>query len=174
MTSEQLIEKLSAELWDKTSFQPNSKNIQLFWERLKGVEIDDFIVYNFLNYQGTYLENLILSTFTLWRNFDIEKWREIFVRLEGNGLAEYYMKVIADRFLGIDPEFKSTKELLISAIIPPDNHIEIDSHFVPTMTGKLKDIYEKSLRDNFELTLNDLIEVNNRLTGYHGLYKLRD
>ena len=164
MDSEQLIKKLSTELCDKTSYSPNSKTIQPFWERLKGVETTNLIVYNFLNHQGTYLENFLLSIFPLWKDFEMSHWKEVFRQIEGDELAEYYMKVASERFLGVDPGFKSTKELSINAITFPDEQFHNASNFVPAMTGRLKEVYEKILRDNYGLTLTDLIDVNKRLT----------
>jgi len=163
MKNEYLIIQLSTDLWDKTSFDPNAKNILPFWDRLKELNVSDFIVYNFLNYQGTYLESLILSTFNLWKNLEILDWKNIFKRLEGNLLAEYYMKTIADRILGIDPGYKSTTNLQISAITFPDNVLHNASNFIPNTVGKLKEIHKRKLIEKYDLSFEDLIQVHLRL-----------
>lgn len=163
MTNEQILKTLLSEFWEETSFRPDAKNIQPFWDRLNEYEVDKLIVYNFLNYQATYLENFLLSIFPLWKDLELFQWKEIFKQIEGNWLAEYYMKVISDRFLGIDPGFESTKGLSITAITFPDNQVHNASNFVPMMTGKLRERYEKNLSDNYGITFADLIEVNKRL-----------
>jgi len=164
MDNEELIKRLSVDFWQKTLFSPDSENIRPFLDQMEMIKTEDLIVFNFLNYQGTYLESFLLSIFPFWKNFTIDQWKSIFERLKGNALAEYYMKVCAGRLLGIDPDFQSTRNLVINAITFPDNQHHKASAFLPEAVGNLREIYEKSLREKYSISFHDLTEVNKLLT----------
>lgn len=163
MDSEQLIHTISADLWHKTSFRPDATNIQPFLTSLQEVDPCDLIVYNFLHFQGTYLEDFLLSIFPLWKNFDLLKWQDTFRRIKGNRLAEYYMNFSSKPILGIDPGFDSTNGITISAMAIGENQLQDASIFLPNTSGRVKEIYEIKLKDKYGILFNELVEVNQRL-----------
>jgi hypothetical protein len=103
------IQNLSIEIREKTRFSPNSQSIKQFDFRLKKIDIKELIIYNFINQNGTWLRELMLSTFEYWKCLNLKDWKFIFTKIEGNELGEYYMNGISKTYLGIDPKFRNDK-----------------------------------------------------------------
>jgi hypothetical protein len=163
-THEQII-KVSERIWTSCENRPTRLETQPFDEHLQDVNIKDFIVYNFLNHPSTALRELLLSTFQFWRNLNFQDWNEIFDRLRGNGLAEYYMAIIASQYLGLDPNFESTKDVEIVHFTTDDQRYQSGKPalFVGNMQGELRQLEEEELVESFGISIQTFVELSNRL-----------
>ncbi|HYV94351.1 MAG TPA: hypothetical protein VE978_21440 [Chitinophagales bacterium] len=159
------IKELSANIWKNCRHRPTRTETQPFDEQLKRVDIKDFIVYNFLNHHGTALRELLLSTFQFWKDLNYQGWNYIFDKLRGNGLAEYYMAVIANQYLGIDPKYKSTRAVEIFYVTIADQKTQSGkpSLFVGDMQDELREMEQEELKESFGITIQNFVELSNRL-----------
>ena len=159
------LKDLSNKIWESCVHRPTRIETEPFDKELQQIDIKEFIIYNFLNHQGTSLRELLLSTFKFWQDLTLQEWKQIFERLRGNNLAEYYLAIISSQYLGIDPKFKSTKNVEIFHFTPADNKRQIGkpSLFVDNMQGELKKMEEEELKESFGLTIADFISIRNRL-----------
>ncbi len=162
----QNIKEISLNIWESCENRPTRLETEPFDDQLNQVDIKEFIVYNFLNHHGTALRELLLSIFTLWKDLNLEDWTEIFTRLKGNNLAEYYMSIIANQYLGIDPKYESTSKVEIVHFTPGDQKYQSGkpSLFVNNMQGELRQMQEEELHESFGITIQDFVEISKRLT----------
>ena len=166
MNEVKTISEISEGIWSSCENRPTRMETQPFDQQLQRVNIKDFIVYNFLNYQGTALSELLLSIFKFWKDLNLKDWGDIFDRLKGNQLAEYYMAIFAGQYLGIDPEFSSTKDVEIVHFTTADQRYQSGkpSLFVDNMEGELREIEREGLNENFGIAIEDFVELSNKLT----------
>lgn len=165
MNNPEIIEKLSINIWKNCEHRPTRMETQPFDDQLKKVNIKDFIVHNFINHSGTSLRELLLSTFQFWKNLTYKDWNDIFDKLRGNVLAEYYMATIANQYLGLDPKYKSTRNVEIMHFTTADQKYQSGkpSLFIDNMQGELRKLETEELSKNFGLTIEDFIELSNSL-----------
>lgn len=107
MDASQNIKNLSIKIWESSIHRPTRIETEPFDKELQQIDIKEFIIHNFLNHHGTSLRELLLSTFKFWQGLTLQEWKYIFDKLRGNNLAGYYLAIIANQYLGIDPKFKS-------------------------------------------------------------------
>ena len=164
------IKDLSSKIWNNCINRPTRIETEPFDKELEKINIQEFIIYNFLNHHGTSLKELLLSTFKFWQDLTFQEWKQIFDKLRGNNLAEYYLAIISNQYLGIDPKFKSTKSIEIFHFTPADNKRQSGkpSLFVDNMQGELRIMEEEELKENFGLTIADFISLKNRLNSEIG------
>jgi hypothetical protein len=159
------IKDLSSKIWKNCVHRPTRIKLEPFDKELEKIDIKEFIIYNFLYHHGTSLTELLLSTFQFWHDLTLQEWKQIFDRLKGNNLAEYYIAIFSNQYLGIDPKFKSTKNVEIFYITVADNKQQSGkpSLFVENMVGELRRIEEENLRNYFCLSISDFVSIKNRL-----------
>ena len=159
------IKDLSSRIWENCINRPTRVETEPYDKELGDVDIKEFIIYNFLYHHGTALRELLLSTFKFWQDLTLKEWKQIFDRLRGNNLAEYYLAIISNQYLGIDPKFKSTKDVEIIHFTTVDNKQQSGkpSLFVNNMQGELRMMEEEELKESFGLTIADFVLLKNRL-----------
>jgi hypothetical protein len=159
------LEEISLLIWNNCENRPTRRETKPFDEQISQVNIEDLIVYNFLNHPSTALSEFLLATFQFWNHFSFEKWNKIFERIKNNRLAEYYMTVFASQYLSVDPKFESAKDVEIVHFTTADQRYQSGKPalFINNMEGELRDLEESSLAEDFELTINDFVTISDRL-----------
>lgn len=160
--NEAVLNDLVSAIGAHTSFRPTRSTIGPFAERLAQVRIDDLLVHAYIHHHGTWVEDLVLATYTYWQTFKREDWQSVFNRVAGHRHAEYYITVTARRCLGIDPGFDSAKDIEVVAITLPDMQSQVTSAFIPNLTGKIRELEEDRLT-KIGISMNDLVAINSRL-----------
>jgi hypothetical protein len=158
------IKKISSTIWHNLSLNiPIRETVQTMDGRISSVDITHFLIYNFRNYPVAALNSLFLSTYKYWKDLSISEWIQIFDGISGK-MPEYFMAVIAKEFLGIDPHYKSTRNLELFHVTSIDGvaHSGKPSVFIGDMKGELRKAYSELIIKH-GLSIDDLIAVSRRL-----------
>ena len=165
MKDEQEIINLSKEIWSSCINRPNRQEIRHLDSRLEKIDISDLIVYNFFNHHGTALRDFLLATFQFWKFLNYNDWMLIFDRIRGFELGEYYMGIFCSTYLGINPKFKSIKDVEVFHATTEDNRVQSGkpSIFISKMEGRLRELEEEELLESFGITVDEVLSITKAL-----------
>jgi len=156
------VSNLSTEIREKTKFHHTSKSLKEFNFDLANIDIKDFIVYNFKNQNGTWLEDLLLSTFEYWKELNYSDWAYIFKKIERNELGEYYMTQLSKVYLGIDPKFKNSKGIRERLFPNRFKQKEKNFEFIGNINSNLFESAKEKLESNY-IKVESLTANSNKL-----------
>lgn len=144
------LKQLTEQIWERRGLyaeRPFRLTPELV-EELERVDIKDVLVYAFTRYFTTSIKDFFLLVSPFWLRLTYEDWQQVFAGIKGKRLGEYYMAVIAARYLGIDPKYRSTRNISVGDITFADNKMYHGkpATFVGHAQGSLRELLQEELQ----------------------------
>lgn len=130
-------------------YEPSLECINAFKEELQEVDQLDFIANIFSTPYESSIQDLFITTFSLWKDFSYNQWQEIYHKVSPSSYAEYYFLNTTAVYIGVDWNPYSPTE-------------KDDSHFIGN-SDEFHYSYELELLEDLNITLDALEKVRGRL-----------